>query len=78
LTGARPLPAATLHPPAHVLWYKRPVARTRAIQPEGENMQTFLKVVFALAALWSISACTQSLNEMNVSIESGRKSAIGR
>ena len=41
-------------------------------------MQTFLKVVFALAALWSISACTQSLNEMNVSIESGRKSAIGR
>ncbi len=41
-------------------------------------MQTLLKFVFALAAVWSISACTASMNELGVSLDQSRKSTIGR
>ena len=41
-------------------------------------MKTALKIVFALATIWTIAACTASMNELEVSMDQSRKSMIGR
>jgi hypothetical protein len=41
-------------------------------------MRVFIKIALAVSVLWSISACTHALNEVGVSMDQSRKSAIGR
>jgi hypothetical protein len=41
-------------------------------------MRIFLQIAFALSVLWSMSACTQSLNDAGVFMDQSRKSMIGR
>lgn len=41
-------------------------------------MKTALKIALALATIWTIAACTASMNEVGVSMEQHRKSTIGR
>jgi len=44
----------------------------------GVPMRIFLQIAFALSVLWSMSACTQSLNDTGVFMDQSRKSMIGR
>ena len=41
-------------------------------------MRIFLQIAFALSVLWSVSACTNALNETGVAMDNARKSTIGR
>jgi hypothetical protein len=41
-------------------------------------MRIFLQIAFALSVLWSMSACTQALNDAGVFMDNSRKSMIGR
>ena len=41
-------------------------------------MRIFLQIAFALSVLWSMSACTQGLNDAGVFMDQSRKSIVGR
>ena len=41
-------------------------------------MRIILQIAFALSVLWSMSACTQTLNDAGVFMDQSRKSMIGR
>ncbi len=41
-------------------------------------MRILLQIAFALSVVWSISACTQALNDAGVMMDQNRKALLGR